>query len=66
MPAWKISHKPKPEDRGARRSRTVAISNLFGIIFSLDYECTSKNKGVVATIAGTSILFKGEFGSASF
>jgi len=38
MPAWKISHKPRPEERGDRRSRTVAISNLFGIIFSLDYE----------------------------
>jgi len=35
MPARKISHKPKPEDRGARRSRTVGISNLFGIIFHL-------------------------------
>src|SRR2546422_9619290 len=40
--AWKISHKPKPEDRGARRRRTAAISNLFGIILSLDYECRVK------------------------
>jgi hypothetical protein len=38
MPAWKISHKPKPEERGASKRRTVAISNLFGIIFSLGYE----------------------------
>jgi hypothetical protein len=33
MPAWKISHKPKSADRGARRRRTVPISNLLGIIF---------------------------------
>jgi hypothetical protein len=49
MPTWKTNYKPNPEERGARTRRTVAISNLFGIIFSLDYECTEKNKGLVAT-----------------